>query len=93
MLKPLGDRVVLKLLPEEETTKSGLVLPTNTKEKSQVAEIIAVGPGGKVNGKDIEMIVEVGQKVVCTQYSGTEIKYNNETYTIVKQDDILAILE
>lgn len=93
MLKPLGDRVIVKLVEPEEVTKSGIVIPTNAKEKSQIAEIIAVGPGGVIDGKEVEMTVKVGDRVVCSKYAGTEIKYNNEEYTIVKQSDILAVEE
>ncbi len=92
-LVPLGDRVVLKQLIAEETTKSGIVLPGQTKEKPQQAEIIAVGPGGVVDGKEIEMHVEVGQKVIYSKYAGTEVELDNVTYIIVKQNDILAIVE
>ena len=93
MLKPLGDRVIVKLVEPEEVTKSGIVIPTNAKEKSQIAEIIAVGPGGIIDGKEVKMTVKVGDRVVCSKYAGTEIKYNNEEYTIVKQSDILAVEE
>lgn len=92
-LQPLGDRVVLKQLVAEETTKSGIVLPGQTKEKPQQAEIIAVGPGGVVDGKEIEMHVKVGQKVIYSKYAGTEVELDNESYIIVKQNDILAIVE
>ena len=92
-LVPLGDRVVLKQLVAEETTKSGIVLPGQTKEKPQQAEIIAVGPGGVVDGKEIEMHVKVGQKVIYSKYAGTEVELDNESYIIVKQNDILAIVE
>lgn len=93
MLKPLGDKVIVKLVEPEEVTKSGIVIPTNAKEKSQIAKIVAVGPGGIVDGKEVKMIVNVGDKVVCSKYAGTEIKYNNEEYIIVKQSDILAVEE
>ena len=92
-LVPLGDRVVLKQLEAEETTKSGIVLPGQTKEKPQQAEIIAVGPGGIVDGKEIEMKVEKGQKVIFSKYAGTEVEADDETYIIVRQSDILAIVE
>jgi chaperonin GroES len=91
-LVPLGDRVVLKQLVAEETTKSGIVLPGQTKEKPQQAEIIAVGPGGVVDGKEIEMHVKVGQKVIYSKYAGTEVKLDDEEFIIVKQADILAII-
>lgn len=92
-LVPLGDRVVLKQLVAEETTKSGIVLPGQTKEKPQQAEVIAVGPGGVVDGKEIEMHVTVGQKVIYSKYAGTEVELDDEEYIIVKQNDILAIVE
>lgn len=92
-IRPLGDRVVLKKLEAEETTKSGIVLPGSAKEKPQEAEVIAVGPGGVVDGKEISMQVKVGEKVIISKYSGTEVKLNGEEYTIVKQEDILAVVE
>ena len=92
-LKPLSDRVVLKQLEAEETTKSGIILASSAQEKPQEAEIIAVGPGGVVDGKDIKMQVKVGQKVIYSKYSGTEVKLDGEDYIIVRQDDILAIVE
>ena len=93
-LVPLFDRVVLKQLEAEETTKSGIVLPGQNKEKPQQAEVIAVGPGGVVDGKEIKMQVEVGQKVIYSKYSGTDVELDNdEKYIIVKQNDILAILK
>ena len=92
-IKPLGDRVLIKKLEAEETTKSGIVLPGTAKEKPQEAEIIAVGPGGFVDGKEVKMEVKVGDKVLFSKYSGNEIKVNGEEYTILKQDDILAIVE
>ena len=92
-LVPLGDRVVLKQLVAEETTKSGIVIPGQTKEKPQQAEIIAVGPGGTVDGKEVKMNVTVGQKVIYSKYAGTSVELDDEEYIIVKQDDILAICE
>ena len=92
-LKPLGDRVVLKQLEAEETTKSGIVLPGNSKEKPQQAEIIAVGPGTVVDGKEVKMEVSVGQKVIYSKYAGTNVKIEDEEFIIVKQNDILAIVE
>ena len=92
-LVPLGDRVVLKQLEAEETTKSGIVLPGQAQEKPQQAEVIAVGPGGVVEGKEVKMEVEVGNKVIYSKYAGTEVKLDGEEYIIVKQNDILAILE
>ena len=92
-LKPLADRVVVKLLETEETTKSGIILAGSAKEKPQVAEVLAVGPGGNVDGKDIVMYVKVGDHVITSKYSGTEIKLDDEEMTIVRQSDILAIVE
>ena len=92
-LVPLGDRVVLKQLEAEEKTKSGIVLSGAAKEKPQEAEVIAVGPGGMVDGKEVKMEVEVGAKVIYQKYSGTEVKLDGEEYVIVKQSDILAIVE
>ena len=92
-LKPLSDRVVIKMVEAEETTKSGIILAGAAKEKPQVAEVIAVGPGGNVDGKDVEMIVKVGDKVLTSKYSGTEVKVDGEECTIVRQSDILAIVE
>lgn len=92
-LVPLGDRVVLKHLEAETTTKSGIVLPGQEKEKPQQAEVIAVGPGGMVDGKEIKMEVKVGDQVIYSKYSGTEVKLEDEKFVIVKQSDILAIIE
>ena len=92
-IKPLADRVVLKSLEQEETTKSGIVLPGTAKEKPQMAEIIAVGPGGVVEGKEITMYVKVGDKVIYSKYAGTEVKLDDEEYVVVRQSDILAIVE
>lgn len=92
-LVPLGDRVVLKQLEAEETTKSGIVLPGQNKEKPQQAEIIAVGPGGMVDGKEVTMQVSVGQKVIYSKYAGTDVKLDDQEYIIVKQNDILAVVE
>ncbi|NLW12417.1 MAG: co-chaperone GroES [Clostridiaceae bacterium] len=92
-IKPLGDRVVIKMIEMEETTKSGIVLPGSAKEKPQVAEIVAVGPGGVVDGKDVVMEVKPGDKVLISKYAGTEVKMDNVEYTILKQGDILAIVE
>lgn len=92
-LVPLGDRVVLKQLVAEETTKSGIVIPGQAKEKPQQAEVVAVGPGGVVDGKDIKMEVKVGDKVIYSKYSGTEVKIEEDEYIIVRQNDILAIVE
>ena len=92
-LVPLGDRVVLKQLEAEEATKSGIVLPGQAQEKLQQAEVIAVGPGGVVDGKEVKMEVTVGDKVIYSKYSGTEVKLDGEEYIIVKQSDILAIVK
>ena len=92
-VKPLGDRVVIKNVEIEETTKSGIVLPGAAKEKPQMAEVIAVGPGGMVDGKEIVMQVSVGQKVIYSKYAGTEVKIDNQEVIIVRQADILAIVE
>ena len=92
-IKPLADRVVIKLVEEEETTKGGLILSGSAKEQPQVAEVLAVGPGGNVDGKEIEMIVKVGDKVLTSKYAGTEVKVDGEECTIVRQSDILAVVE
>jgi chaperonin GroES len=92
-IKPLGDRVVIKMLESEETTKSGIVLPGSAKEKPQVAEVVAVGPGTVVDGKEIKMEVKIGDRVLTSKYSGTEVKFDGQEYTILKQGDILAIVE
>ncbi len=92
-LKPLADHVVVKSVEIEETTKSGLILPGSAKEKPEVAEVVAVGPGGLIDGKTVEMVVSVGDKVILSKYAGTEVKCNGTEYTIVKQSDILAIVE
>ena len=92
-LVPLGDRVVLKQLVAEETTKSGIVLTGQAKEKPQEAEVIAVGPGGAVDGKEVKMEVSVGQKVIYSKYAGTEVKLEGEEFIIVRQSDILAVVE
>jgi chaperonin GroES len=92
-IRPLGDRVVIKRLEAEETTKSGIVLTGAAKEKPQMAEVIAVGPGGVVDGKEIIMEVRAGEKVFFSKYSGNEVKVDGEEYIILKQDDILGIVE
>jgi chaperonin GroES len=92
-LKPLGDRVVIKQLEAQEVTKSGIVLPGQAKEKPQEAEVIAVGPGGMVDGKEITMHVKPGDKIIYSKYAGTEIKLGDDEFIIVKQNDILAIVE
>ena len=92
-LKPLADRVVVKAVEAEETTKTGIVLPGTAKEKPQVAEVIAVGPGGMVDGKEVTMTVKVGDRVITSKYSGTEVKVDGEELIVVRQGDILAIVE
>ncbi len=92
-LIPIADRVVLKMTEAEETTKSGIILTGTAKEKPQVAEVIAVGPGGNVDGKEVVMTVKEGDKVITSKYSGTEIKLDGEEYIVVRQNDILAIVE
>ncbi len=91
-IKPLADRVVIRFVEAEETTKSGIILAGAAKEKPQVAEVVAVGPGGNVEGKDIAMYVNVGDKVLISRYSGTEVKLDGVEYTIVRQNDILAVV-
>lgn len=94
MIKPLNDRVLIKMVEAEETTKSGIILASSSQEKPQIAEVVEVGPGGKdENGKNIEMQVKKGDKVITSKYSGTEIKYQGEEYIIVKQSEILAVVE
>ena len=92
-LRPLFDRVVVKQLDAEETTKSGIVLPGTAKEKPLEAEVVAVGPGGVVDGKDITMQVKVGDKVIYSKYAGTDVKLDKEEFVVIKQNDILAIVE
>lgn len=93
MIKPLADRVLIMMKEGKETTKSGIILSAASKEKPQIAEVIAVGPGGNVEGNNIEMHVSVGESVVVSKYAGTEIKYEDKEYLIVKQSDILAVIE
>ena len=92
-LSPLGDKVVLKQLEAEETTKSGIVLPGQAQEKPQQAEVIAVGPGGVVDGKEVKMQVSVGDKVIYSKYAGTEVKLGDDEFIVVRQNDIVAIVE
>ena len=89
MIKPLGDRVLIKMVESEETTKSGIILSSGSKEKPQIAEVVAVGPGTE----EVKMEIKIGDKVIINKYSGTEVKYEGTEYTIVKQEDILAIVE
>lgn len=91
-LRPLGDRVVLKFCEAEETTKSGIILAAAAQEKPQTAEVIAVGPGAIVDGKEVKMEVKVGQKVIVSKYAGTEVKLDGQQYIIVRQSDILAVV-
>ena len=93
IIKPLGDRVLIKMKEAEETTKSGIILTTGSKEKPQIAEVVEVGPGEKVDGKIQEMYVKKGDNVYVSKYAGTEVKYEGQDYIIVKQDDILAIVD
>ncbi len=92
-IKPLSDRIVIKMVEAEETTKSGIILSGSAKEKPQVAEVIAVGPGGMVDGKEVKMYVKKGDHVLTSKYSGTEVKVDGKDYIIVRQNDILAIVE
>ena len=92
-LKPLSDRVILKALEAEEKTKGGIILTANAKEKPEMAEVVAVGPGGTVDGKEVVMTVQVGDKVITSKYSGTQVKLDGEEVTIVRQNDILAVVE
>ena len=92
-IKPLADRVVVKMVEAEETTNSGIILAAAAQEKPQVAEIVAVGPGGMIDGKEITMYVKVGDRVIMSKYSGTEVKLDGQEYTILRQADILAIVE
>jgi len=92
-LVPLGDKVVLRQLVAEETTKSGIVLPGQAKEKPQQAEVIAVGPGGMIDGKEVVMQVKVGDRVIYSKYAGTEVKLEDEEFIVVKQNDIVAVVE
>jgi chaperonin GroES len=92
-LKPLFDKVVLKQVEVQETTKAGIILPGSAQEKPEMAEVVAVGPGGIIDGNEVKMTLKVGDKVITGKYSGTEVKIDGEEYTIVKQSDILAVLE
>lgn len=92
-LKPLADRVVIKAVEAEETTTAGIILPGNAKEKPQMAEVVCVGPGGLVDGNEVKMVVKKGDKVVASKYAGSEVKIDGVEYTIVRQSDILAVVE
>ena len=93
MIKPLGDRVLIKMKEAEEITKSGIILTTGSKEKPQIAEVVEVGPGEKIDGKLQEMYVKKGDNIIVSKYAGTEVKYEGVDYIIVKQEDILAIVD
>ena len=93
MIKPVADRILIKMKEGEETTKSGIILSASAKEKPQIAEVIEVGPGGNVDGNNVEMYIRKGDKVIVSKYSGTEVKYEGVEYIIVRQSDILAIVE
>ena len=93
MIKPLADRVLIQMVEGEETTKSGIILAGASKEKPQIAEVLAVGPGGNIDGHEITMQVKKGDRVIVSKYAGTEVKYESEEYIIVRQNDILAIVE
>ena len=93
MIKPLSDRVLIKMKEKEETTKSGIILSSQAQEKPQIAEVVEVGPGEKIDGKPQEMYVKKGDNIIVSKYAGTEVKYDGEDYIIVKQDDILAVVE
>lgn len=93
MIKPLADRVLIEMVEAEETTKSGIILTSGSQEKPQIAKVVAVGPGKVEDGKEVKMYIKEGDKVIINKYSGTEVKYEGTEYTIVKQEDILAIVE
>ena len=93
MIKPVADRILIKMEEGEETTKSGIILSASAKEKPQIAKVIAVGPGGNIDGNNVEMYIKEGQKVIVSKYSGTEVKYEGVDYIIVKQEDVLAIVD
>ena len=93
IIKPLQDRVVIKMLEAEETTKSGIILTSAAQEKPQIAEIVAAGPGGIIDGKEVKMELAIGDKVLISQYAGTKVKLEGEEYTILSQSDVLAIVE
>lgn len=94
MIKPVADRILIKMVENEETTKSGIILAGGAKEKPQVAEVIEVGPGtNNIEGKEVKMYIKKGDRVIVSKYSGTEVKYEGEDYLIIKQDDVLAIVE
>lgn len=92
-IKPLSDRIVIKMVEAEETTKSGIILAGSAKEKPEIAEVVAVGPGGIVDGKEVEMTLKIGDKVLISKYAGTEVKLDGVEYSILRQSDVLAIVE
>ena len=92
-IKPLAERIVIKMVEAEETTKSGIILAGSAKEKPQIAEVVAVGPGGVVDGKEVKMYLKAGDRVLMSKYAGTEVKVDGQEYTILRQDDVLAIVE
>ena len=93
MIKPLADRVLIKMKESEETTKSGIILSSGSKEKTQIAEVLEVGPGGQIDGKEVKMYIKKGDNVIVNKYAGTEVKYEGEDYIIIRQSDILAVVE
>ena len=93
MIKPLADRVLIKMIESEETSKSGIILSSGSKEKPQIAEVIEVGPGGNIDGKEVKMTIKKGEHVIVNKYAGTEVKYEGEEYLIIRQNDILAVVE
>ncbi len=93
MIKPLADRVLIKMKESEETTKSGIILSSGSKEKPQIAEVLEVGPGGQIDGKEVKMYIKKGDNVIVNKYAGTEVKYEGEDYIIIRQSDILAVVE
>lgn len=93
MLRPLVDKIVVKMIESEDSTKSGIILTSGSKEKSQIAEVVEVGPEGRVDGNIVEMYVKKGDKVIINKYAGSEFKYNNEDYIVVKQSDVLVIID
>ncbi|MBR1539772.1 MAG: co-chaperone GroES [Clostridia bacterium] len=93
MIKPVLDRILIKMCEAEETTKSGIILSSGSQEKPQIAEVIEVGPGGMVDGKEVKMYIKKGDKVITNKYTGTNVKYEGQEYIIVKQEDVLAIVE
>ena len=93
MIKPLADRVLIKMKESEETTKSGIILSSGSKEKPQIAEVLAVGPGGEVDGKEVKMYIKKGDNVIVNKYAGTEVKYEGEEYLVIRENDIIAVID